>query len=90
MNTLIIETSKEYLFKTLEDAVVELPESWDCDYVNVVLWDENTCTQEDCKFTIEDCGELLLKAVNVDGAKTIEVEEYAGEDVLIVQVQVMR
>lgn len=86
MNTLIIETDKEFIFKTVEDVTVELPDNWDCDYVNVVLWNENTCSQDDCKFTIEDCGELLLKAVNVDGAKTIELEEYVGEDVLIVQV----
>ena len=86
MNTLIIATDKEFIFKTVEDVTVELPDNWDCDYVNVVLWNENTCSQDDCKFTIEDCGELLLKAVNVDGAKTIELEEYVGEDVLIVQV----
>lgn len=86
MNTLIIETDKEFIFKTTVDATVELPENWQCDYVNVVLWDENTCSKDGCRFTINDCAELLLKAVNVDGAKTIELEEYAGEDVLIVQV----
>ena len=86
MNTLIIETDKEFVIKTIDHATVELPENWDCDYVNVVLWDENTCSQDACRFTIEDCGELLLKPVKVDGAKTIDLEEYEGEDVLIVQV----
>ena len=86
MNTLIIETDKEFLLKNIVDATVELPENWDSDYVNVVLWDESTCSQDGCRFTIEDCGELLLKAVNVDGAKTIQLEEYVGEDVLIVQI----
>lgn len=86
MNTLIIETDKEFIIKTIDHASVELPDTWDCDYVNVVLWDENTCSQDACRFTIEDCGELLLKSVNVDGTKTIELEEYVGEDVLIVQV----
>lgn len=86
MNTLIIETDNEFIFKTVEDVTVELPDNWDCDYVNMVLWNENTCSQDDCKFTIEDCDKLLLKAVNVDGTKTIELEEYVGEDVLIVQV----
>lgn len=86
MNTLVLETDKEYVFKTVEEKTVELPENWDCDYVNVVLWDENTCSQSDCTFTIEDCGELLLKVVKVDDVKTIELEEYVGEDVLIVQV----
>ena len=86
MNTLIIETDNEFIIKNIDHASVELPDTWDCDYVNVVLWDENTCSQDDCRFTIEDCGELLLKPVKVDGAKTIELEEYVGEDVLIVQV----
>ncbi len=85
INTLIIETDKEYVFKTVEQAIVEIPD-WDCDYVNVVLWDENTCSQDGCRFTINDCGELLLKAVNVDEVKTIDLEEYEGEDVLIVQI----
>ena len=86
MNTLIIETDKEFIFKTIDDATVELPENWQCDYVNVVLWDDHTCIKDDCTFTIKDCAELLLKAVNVDEIKTIELEEYVGEEVLIVQV----
>ena len=87
MNTLIIETDKEYVFKTVEDKIVELPESWDCDYVNVVLWEEDICSQDGSKFTITNCGELLLKPVAVeDDVNTIEVEEYIGEDVLIVQI----
>ena len=86
MNTLIIETDKEFIFKTIDDATVELPENWQCDYVNVVLWDDHTCIKDECRFTINDCAELLLKAVNVDEIKTIELEEYVGEEVLIVQV----
>ena len=87
MNTLIIDTDKEYVFETVENAIVELPESWDCDYVNVVLWEDDICTQEGNVFTIENCGELLLKKMaSVDDVNEIEVEEYIGEDVLIVQI----
>ena len=87
MNTLIIETDKEYVFMTVEEAAVELPENWDCDYVNVVLWDDDTCTKSGCTFTISDCAELLLKAVSIEeDIRRINLEEYSGEDVLIVQV----
>lgn len=87
MNTLIIETNKAYVFKNIEDKIVVLPESWDCEYVNVVLWEKDLCSQSDCTFTIRDCGELLLKPVLIEeDVKTIELEEYLGEDVLIVQI----
>ena len=53
--------------KTLNNIRLIIPKDWDCDYVNVVLW-ENDCElkisdPEKYELTVPNCGEILLRRV---------------------------
>ena len=49
MNTLKIECSKnDYIIRTCtvnseNEIMVEIPQNWNCDYVNAVLWEDDIC-----------------------------------------------
>ena len=76
MNTLKIECSKDdYIIKTAKansenELKVEVPEDWNCDYVNAVLWEEDICEVlekgDERMLLIPMCGELLLEGVQED------------------------
>ena len=77
MNTLKIECSKnDYIIKTAKkvntenELMVEIPEDWNCDYVNVVLWEDDICeileNNDEHILLIPRCGELLLRLVQHD------------------------
>lgn len=77
MNTLKIEcTENEYIIMTAPKAeneneiMVEVPEEWNCDYVNVVLWEEDICeileNGDDRILLVPRCGELLLRLMQHD------------------------
>ena len=71
MNTLKIECTKDdYIIKTAKassenELKVEIPEEWDCDYVNVVLWEDDICeileNNDEQMLLVPKCGELLLR-----------------------------
>lgn len=77
MNTLKVECSKnDYIIKTAENAKgkyelrVEIPEEWNCDYVNAVLWEDDICeileNIDEQILLLPKCGELLLRMVQAD------------------------
>ena len=76
MNTLKIECSKnDYIIRTCtvnseNEIMVELPEDWNCDYVNAVLWEDDICEVlekgDERMLLIPMCGELLLEGVQED------------------------
>lgn len=99
MNTLKIECSKDdYIIKrSLEvnsenDLKVEVPEDWNCDYVNAVLWEEDICeifeNGDDRILMIPECAELLLEGVKEDDEKKhISIPaRYDDLEILIVKV----
>ena len=76
MNTLKIECSKDdYIIRTCianseNEIKVELPEDWNCDYVNAVLWEDDICeifgNDDERILMIPKCGELLLERLQED------------------------
>ena len=79
MNTLKIECSKDdYIIETCtkkreNEIMVELPDDWNCDYVNAVLWEDDICeifeNNGEHILLIPKCGELLLEGVQEDDEK---------------------
>lgn len=78
MNTLKIECSKnDYVIKIAtkdiseNELMVEIPEDWNCDYVNAVLWEDDICeileNHDEQILLVPRCGELLLRLVQNDG-----------------------
>lgn len=98
MNTLKIECSKDdYIMATCNERIeneimVELPEDWNCDYVNAVLWEDDICeileNGDERMILIPKCGELLLLNVEEDDVKKyVSIpERYEDLDVLIVKI----
>ena len=98
MNTLKIECSKDdYIIKTAKansekELKVEVPEYWNCDYVNAVLWEDDICeifgNGDERIVMIPKCGELLiLKLEEDDVKKYVSIPaRYEGLDILIIKV----
>ena len=98
MNTLKIECSKDdYIIKTAKansenELKVEVPENWNCDYVNAVLWEEDICeifdNGDDNMLMISKCGELLLERIQEnEHKKHISIPlRYEGLEVLLIKV----
>ena len=98
MNTLKIECSKnDYIIKTAKansgnELKVEVPEYWNCDYVNAVLWEDDICEmfENDGEhiLLIPKCGELLLLKVEEDDVtKYISIPlRYEDLEVLLMKV----
>ena len=97
MNTLKIECSKDdYIIKTAKansenDLKVEVPEDWDCDYVNAVLWEDDICeileNSSEHTLHVPGCGELLLLEIQEDDNKHISIPlRYKGLEVLLIKV----
>ena len=100
MNTLKIECSRDdYFIKTAPNAngenelKVEIPEVWNCDYANALLWEDEYCEilegNDGHRLIIPNCGELLLETVKVDSDdnKSISVPlRYEGQELLILKV----
>ena len=98
MNTLKIECSKDdYIIKTAKansenELKVEVPEDWDCDYVNAVLWEDDICEMsengDEHMLLIPNCGELLLEGVKEDDKRKyifIPVR-YENLEILIIKI----
>ena len=98
MNTLKIECSKnDYIIKTCtekseKEIIMELPEDWNCDYVNAVLWEDDICeifgNGDERIVMIPKCGELLLLKLEEDDVKKyVSIPaRYEGLDILIIKV----
>lgn len=79
MNTLKIECSNDDYFiatcteKSENEIIVELPEDWNCDYVNATLWEDDICeifgNGDEQILMIPKCGELILERVQEDDEK---------------------
>ena len=91
-------TAGQYVIKdvhkspNMKNVRVIVPKKWDCDYVNVVLWEKDSelkiSDPETYEFLLKDCGEILLKKVIQDtNRQYIYVPpHYDGQQVLIVPV----
>ena len=76
MNTLKIGCGKnDYIIKTAKansenELKVEVPEYWNCDYVNAVLWEDDICeileNNKEQILLIPRCGEMLLRMIHID------------------------
>lgn len=98
MNTLKIECSKDdYLIETCtakseNEIIVEVPDDWNCDYVNAVLWEDDICeifeNGDEHMLMIPKCGELLLEGLKEDDDKKyISIPfRYEDLDVLIIKI----
>ena len=97
MNTLKIECSKnDYIIKTTKansgnELKVEVPEDWNCDYVNAVLWEDDICeileNSSEHILIVPGCGELLLLDIQEDDNKHISIPlRYEGLEVLLIKV----
>ena len=98
MNTLKIECSKDdYIMATCterreNEIMVELPEDWNCNYVNAVLWEDDICeifgNGDEQILMIPKCGELLLLIVEEDDEKKhVSIPaRYDDLEILIVKV----
>lgn len=98
MNTLKIECSKDdYIIATCtakseNEIIVEVPDDWNCDYVNAVLWEDDICeifeNGDEHMLLVPKCGELLLLKVEEDSVKKyVSIpERYEDLDVLIVKI----
>ena len=98
MNTLKIECSKnDYIIETCtekreNEIIVELPDDWNCDYVNAVLWEDDICeifgNGDERIVMIPKCGELLLLKLEEDDVKKyVSIPaRYEGLDILIIKV----
>ena len=101
MNTLKIECGKnDYIIRTSPEAnsenelIVDIPEDWNCDYVNVVLWEEDICeifeNNDEHIILIPRCGELLLEVIQADNEKQFITipERYEEQQISIIKVQI--
>ena len=97
MNTLKIECSKDdYIIKTAKansenELKVEVPENWNCDYVNAVLWEDDICeileNSSEHVLIVHECGELLILDIQEDDNKHISIPlRYEGLEVLLIKV----
>ena len=97
MNTLKIECGKnDYIIKTPKansenELKVEVPEDWNCDYVNAVLWEDDICeileNNSEHILIVPGCGELLLLDIQEDDNKHISIPlRYEGLEVLLIKV----
>ena len=99
MNTLKVECSKnDYVIKTAPNAKgeneikVEIPEEWNCDYVNAVLWEDDICeileNNDEVILLVPKCGELLLEKVyEDDGKKYILISlKYENLEILVIKI----
>ena len=97
MNTLKIECSKDdYIIRTCtanseNEIMVELPEDWNCDYVNAVLWEDDICEilENNSKhiLLVPGCGELLLLRMHEDKNKHISIPlRYEDLNILIIKI----
>lgn len=98
MNTLKIECSKnDYVIKIAtkeiseNELMVEIPEDWNCDYVNAVLWEDDICEilENNSKHTLHvpGCGELLLLEIQEEDKKHISIPlRYEDLEILLIKV----
>ena len=99
MNTLKIECGKnDYIIRTSPEAnsenelIVDIPEDWNCDYVNVVLWEEDICeifeNNDEHIILIPRCGELLLEVIQADNEKQLITipERYEEQRILVIKI----
>ena len=98
MNTLKIECSKnDYVIKIAtkeiseNELMVEIPEDWNCDYVNAVLWEDDICeileNSSEHTLHVPGCGELLLLEIQEEDKKHISIPlRYEGLEVLLIKV----
>lgn len=98
MNTLRIEcTENDYITKTASKAenenniIVELPEDWNCDYVNAVLWEDDICeileNNSEHILLVPGCGELLLLEIHEEVNKNISIpSRYEDLKILLIKV----
>ena len=97
MNTLKIECSKDdYIIKTAKansenDLKVEVPEDWNCDYVNAVLWEDDICeileNSSEHTLHVPGCGELLLLEIQEEDKKHISISlRYEDLEILLIKV----
>lgn len=93
MNTLKIECGKnDYIIKTAKansenELKVEVPEDWNCDYVNAVLWEDDICeileNHDEQILLVPRCGELLLRRIYIDREKQFILIPLRYEDLKI-------
>ena len=98
MNTLKIECGKnDYIIRTSPEAnsenelKVEVPEDWDCDYVNAVLWEDDICeileNSSEHTLHVPGCGELLLLEIQEEDKKHISIPlRYEDLEILLIKV----
>ena len=99
MNILKVECSRnDYVIKTAlntngeNELVVEIPEEWNRDYVNVVLWEDDICeifeNNDEQILLIPKCGELLLRKIRTDVEKQfISIPlRYEDQEILILKI----
>lgn len=97
MNTLKIECSKDdYIIKTAKansenELKVEVPEYWNCDYVNAVLWEDDICeileNNSEHTLHVPGCGELLLLEIQEEDKKLISIPlRYEDLEILLIKV----
>ncbi len=98
MNTLKIECSNDDYFiatcteKSENEIIVEVPEDWNCDYVNAVLWEDDICeifeNNGEHILLIPKCGELILERIQEDNEKkyiSLPVR-YDDQEILIAKI----
>lgn len=97
MNTLKIECGKnDYIIKTAKansenELKVEVPEYWNCDYVNAVLWEDDICkileNSSEHTLHVPGCGELLLLEIEEEDKKHISIPlRYEDLEILLIKV----
>ena len=98
MNTLKIECSKnDYVIKIAtkeiseNELMVEVPEYWNCDYVNAVLWEDEICeileNSSEHTLHVPGCGELLLLEIQEEDKKHISIPlRYEDLEILLIKV----
>ena len=98
MNTLKIECSKnDYVIKIAtkeiseNELMVEIPEDWNCDYVNAVLWEDDICeileNSSEHTLHVPGCGELLLLEIQEEDKKHISIPlRYEDLEILLIKV----
>ena len=98
MNTMKIEWSKHDYVKQTEtkeisenELMVEIPEDWNCDYVNAVLWEDDICeileNNSEHTLHVPGCGELLLLEIQEEDKKHISIPlRYEDLEILLIKV----
>ena len=97
MNTLKIECGKnDYIIKTAKansenELKVEVPENWNCDYVNAVLWEDDICkileNNREHTLHVPGCGELLFLEIQEEDKKHISIPlRYEDLEILLIKV----